>query len=166
MDDYLTKPIRRDQLAAGLARFAGESPAPTEAVGPGPALDKVSGSSTPGDRHLLGELLGIFLAGGPGHLQALRDAVARSDPAALMRAAHTLSGSLKVSAPPRPSRSSGPLKRWGARVGSRAPCCSPGSSPRSGVRSAAAAAMAGERRGCLTGERGRVLVVDVRLRWM
>ena len=30
MDDYLTKPIQRDQLAAVLARFAGEAPKPEE----------------------------------------------------------------------------------------------------------------------------------------
>ena len=97
MDDYLAKPIRRDQLAAVLARFAAEAPRPTEADGPGPALDEAAAlENAGGDRELLGELLGIFLADGPGQLQALRDAVAGADPAALMRAAHTLSGSLKV----------------------------------------------------------------------
>jgi signal transduction histidine kinase/DNA-binding response OmpR family regulator/HPt (histidine-containing phosphotransfer) domain-containing protein len=97
MDDYLTKPIRRDQLAAILARFAAEAPAPPEADEPGPALDEAAALAyAGGDRQLLGELLGIFLADCPGQLQALRDAAAGSDPAALMRAAHTLSGSLRV----------------------------------------------------------------------
>jgi signal transduction histidine kinase/CheY-like chemotaxis protein/HPt (histidine-containing phosphotransfer) domain-containing protein len=95
MDDYLTKPIRRDQLAAVLARFAGEAPGPAEAVGP--ALDEAAALAyVGGDRELLGELLGIFLEDGPGQLQALRTAVAGTDPGALMRAAHTLSGSLRV----------------------------------------------------------------------
>jgi signal transduction histidine kinase/CheY-like chemotaxis protein/HPt (histidine-containing phosphotransfer) domain-containing protein len=97
MDDYLTKPIRRDQLAAVLARLAGEAPGPAEVVETSPALDEVAALAHAGDdRQLLGELLGIFLEDGPEHLQALRDAVAGSDPAALMRAAHTLSGSLQV----------------------------------------------------------------------
>jgi CheY-like chemotaxis protein/HPt (histidine-containing phosphotransfer) domain-containing protein len=97
MDDYLTKPIRRDQLAAILARFAAQAPAPPEADEPGPALDEAAALAyAGGDRQLLGELLGIFLADCPGQLQALRDAAAGSDPAALMRAAHTLSGSLRV----------------------------------------------------------------------
>ena len=38
MDDYLTKPIRRDQLAAVLARFAGGAPGPAEECGS--ALDQ------------------------------------------------------------------------------------------------------------------------------
>jgi CheY-like chemotaxis protein/HPt (histidine-containing phosphotransfer) domain-containing protein len=97
MDDYLTKPIRRDQLAAILARFAAEAPAPPETDELGPALDETAALAyAGGDRQLLGELLGIFLADCPGQLQALRDAAAGSDPAALMRAAHTLSGSLRV----------------------------------------------------------------------
>jgi two-component system, sensor histidine kinase and response regulator len=99
MDDYLTKPIRRDQLAAVLARFAGEAPGPAEAGAEavGPALDEAAALAyVGGDRELLGELLGIFLEDGPGQLQALRTAVAGTDPGALMRAAHTLSGSLRV----------------------------------------------------------------------
>ena len=84
MDDYLTKPIRRDQLAAVLARVAGEAPGPAEGVETSPALDEVAALAHAGDdRQLLGELLGIFLEDGPGHLHALRDAVAGSDPAAL-----------------------------------------------------------------------------------
>jgi two-component system sensor histidine kinase/response regulator len=99
MDDYLTKPIKRDQLVAILARVAGEAPGPTqpEAGKAGPALDEAAVLAyVGGDRELLGELLAIFLEDGPGQLQALRDAVAGTDPVALMRAAHTLSGSLRV----------------------------------------------------------------------
>jgi CheY-like chemotaxis protein len=89
MDDYLAKPIRRDQLVAVLARLAGEAP--------GPALDAAAALAyAGGDRQLLGELLGIFLEDSPGHLQAVRNAVAGADPAALVRAAHTMNGSLRV----------------------------------------------------------------------
>jgi CheY-like chemotaxis protein/HPt (histidine-containing phosphotransfer) domain-containing protein len=97
MDDYLTKPIRRAELAAVLARLAGEAPGRPQAAEPGPALDEAAALAYAGDdRQLLSELLKIFLADYPGYLQALRDAVAAADPAALVRAAHTLSGSLRV----------------------------------------------------------------------
>ena len=49
-----------------------------------------------GDRQLLDELLAIFLEDDPAHLEALRDAVTAADPAGIMRAAHTLGGSLRV----------------------------------------------------------------------
>jgi hypothetical protein len=51
MDDYLSKPIRRDQLAAVLARFAGEAPGPAEECGSaldqGAAAAKAIASGTP-----------------------------------------------------------------------------------------------------------------------
>jgi CheY-like chemotaxis protein/signal transduction histidine kinase/HPt (histidine-containing phosphotransfer) domain-containing protein len=99
MDDYLAKPVRPEQLEATLARLAGKAPdppaPPMEAAGP--ALDEAAALAYAGDdRHLLGELLGIFLENGPAHLHALRKAVASADPEALMRAAHTLNGSLRV----------------------------------------------------------------------
>jgi CheY-like chemotaxis protein len=97
MDDYLTKPIRHHQLAAVLTRLAAEAPGAAETEESGPALDEAGALAyAGGDRQLLGELLGIFLEDCPGRLQAIRDAVAGSDPAALMRAAPTLSGSLGV----------------------------------------------------------------------
>jgi two-component system, sensor histidine kinase and response regulator len=49
-----------------------------------------------GDRELLTELLVIFTEESPSQLRALRDAVTRSDPAALGRATHTLRGSLRI----------------------------------------------------------------------
>jgi len=92
MDDYLSKPIRRDQLAAVLARFAGEGPSPAEE----PALDLGTAlAHAGGDPELPGTQLDIFLADSSGQIQALRDAVAAADRAALMRAAHTLSRSLQ-----------------------------------------------------------------------
>jgi len=88
MDDYLAKPIMRDQLVAVLARFASASD---------PALDVSAALRyAQGDRQLLNELLGIFLEESPVQLRALRDALADSDPAAVMRAAHTLKGSLRA----------------------------------------------------------------------
>jgi two-component system, sensor histidine kinase and response regulator len=116
MDDYLTKPIRRDQLVAILARSAGEASSPAEvgAEEVSPALDEAAVlASVGGDRELLGELLGIFLEDSPGQLQAVRDAVAGTDPTALMRAAHTLSGSLRVLGAPAAIRLVAPLEALG-----------------------------------------------------
>jgi two-component system sensor histidine kinase/response regulator len=97
MDDYVTKPIRRDQVEAVLVRLAGEALGRLEPDAPGPALDEAAALTyAADDRQLLCELLTIFLADYPGHLQALREAVAGADPAALVRTAHKLSGSLRV----------------------------------------------------------------------
>ena len=116
MDDYLTKPIRRDQLAAVLARWTDGGAGPAKAETRGPALDAAAAlANAGGDRELLGELLGIFLEDEPGHLQAVRDAVAGADPAALMRAAHTLSGSLKVLGAAGGHRTLGTARSAGAR---------------------------------------------------
>jgi len=97
MDGYLSKPIKVAELEAALAGASGEPPAPTEHEAAGPAFDEAAAlEHAGGDRELLTELLGIFAEDGAGQLRALREAMAESDPAALMRAAHTLKGSLRV----------------------------------------------------------------------
>jgi CheY-like chemotaxis protein len=94
MDDYLAKPIRQEELAAVLARVARAVPRRPAADA---ALDEVAALAyAGGDRQLLGEMLGIFLEDVPDQLQTIRDAVAATDAVALMRAAHTLNGSLRV----------------------------------------------------------------------
>jgi CheY-like chemotaxis protein len=93
MDDYLSKPINGEQLAASLTRLFGAAAGPAAE----PALDVAAALEyMGGDRELLGELLAIFKEDAPGYLQALGHAVDRSDPAALMTAAHALKGSLHV----------------------------------------------------------------------
>jgi PAS domain S-box-containing protein len=84
MDDYLSKPIRTEELSAALA-----------AVGP-------QGAGSPADeraverlRETLGaegtaELIDAFLAEGPTLVAALGEAVDRADDTTLRRAAHTL----------------------------------------------------------------------------
>jgi CheY-like chemotaxis protein/signal transduction histidine kinase len=101
MDDYLTKPIRRDELAAFLTTVAAATAHPAAAAVPGaapaPAFDEAAVLAyTGGDREARRELLEIYLEDGPAHLQALREAVAGPDPAALMRAAHSLGGGLRM----------------------------------------------------------------------
>ena len=98
MDDYLSKPIRRDQLAAVLARLGDRDVlAPPETAASDPTFDLSTAlGGVEGDRELLTELLAIFAEVGPGQLQAVRDAMSRSDSAALAFAAHTLNGGLRA----------------------------------------------------------------------
>ena len=98
MDDYLSKPIQRDQLAAVLARLGdSDVPAPPETAISGSPYDLSTAlGGVEGDRELLAELLAIFAEDGPGQLRAIRDAVSRSDEAALAFAAHTLKGGLRA----------------------------------------------------------------------
>ena len=104
MDDYLTKPIKPNDLAVALNRlFAAEPPAPTPgASAPGePAAGagfdfSAALSYVGGDRALLDELLDIFAEDAPMRIDAIRIAIAGGDAQQLMREAHTLKGALKV----------------------------------------------------------------------
>ena len=105
MDDYLTKPIKPEDLAAALNRlFADAQPAappgaaaPGEAAAGGAAFDfSAALSYVGGDRALLDELLTIFAEDAPVRMDAIRKAIAGGDAQELMREAHTLKGALKV----------------------------------------------------------------------
>jgi PAS domain S-box-containing protein len=104
MDDYLTKPIKPDDLAAALNRlFADAQPAaPASASAPsepaaGAGFDfSAALSYVGGDRALLDELLVIFAEDAPVRMEAIRKAIAGGDAQELMREAHTLKGALKV----------------------------------------------------------------------
>jgi len=104
MDDYLTKPVKSAELAAALNRLGGadrpvpvpETPVPASAAASAgfdlaTALDHAGG-----DRDLLDELLTIFAEDAPVQMDAIRRAIDSGDAPELMRAAHTLKGSLKV----------------------------------------------------------------------
>jgi two-component system sensor histidine kinase/response regulator len=88
MDDYLSKPIKKEEFTAMLARIFGDG---SPALDVDAALEYVGG-----DRELLGELLTVFSEDAPGYLEALGRALDRSNPDDLMRAAHTLKGSLRA----------------------------------------------------------------------
>jgi CheY-like chemotaxis protein len=104
MDDYLTKPIKPDDLGAALNRlFAGDRPTapegPSAPGGPaaGAGFDfSAALSFVGGDRALLDELLTIFAEDAPVRMGAIRKAIAGGDAQELMRQAHTLKGALKV----------------------------------------------------------------------
>ena len=104
MDDYLTKPIKPEDLSAALDRLFGDSRAATIPVAsarsvsaPEAGFDLTAALHyVGGDRELLDELLGIFAEDAPVRMEAIQRAIAGGDTPELMREAHTLKGALKV----------------------------------------------------------------------
>jgi two-component system sensor histidine kinase/response regulator len=106
MDEYLTKPIKPEELSEALSRILRDPrPAPAKDqvaapadVTPGAPFDSaVALNYVGGDRELLDELLTIFTQDAPTRLEAIRRALAANgDATELVREAHTLKGSLKV----------------------------------------------------------------------
>jgi two-component system sensor histidine kinase/response regulator len=116
MDEYLTKPVKPEELSAALNRLV-EAVASTEAAARSEtasarseATDVVTGDAAPeagfdftaalnyvgGDRALLDELLGIFVEDAPVRMETIRRAIAGREAAELTREAHTIKGALKV----------------------------------------------------------------------
>jgi signal transduction histidine kinase/DNA-binding response OmpR family regulator/HPt (histidine-containing phosphotransfer) domain-containing protein len=113
MDDYVTKPIRYRQLLAAMERVVPDifldapqtvaaSGHETElSFGTDPSIEReifdkdALMESVGGDKHLLREVVGIFLKSDAMRLTAdLRDAAAKRDPRTLESAAHALKGLL------------------------------------------------------------------------
>jgi HPt (histidine-containing phosphotransfer) domain-containing protein len=95
MDDYLSKPIRREELAAALARS--ESRAVTaddweseEEVGDGAPVDLAQLEAAVDDPAFVRELISTFLKDAPGLVGSLRSSLEQHDLEELRRAAHTL----------------------------------------------------------------------------
>ena len=93
MDNYISKPIKRDEFFKTIAELAvpptDVQPAQTEQeiFSYEEALERVGG-----DEDLLKELLDLFLQESPTYLSHIRQALQQSDPEALAQAAHTLKG--------------------------------------------------------------------------
>jgi PAS domain S-box-containing protein len=86
MDAYVSKPIRAEELYAVLDQLAPAAP---------PVIDDAALlSRLNGNRRLLREMAGLFLADCPKMLSALRDAVAAGNAQAVAQAAHALKGSV------------------------------------------------------------------------
>jgi HPt (histidine-containing phosphotransfer) domain-containing protein len=81
---------------------------PLAAFDPAAALASVSD-----DRELLAQMVQIFRAESPALLSALRESIEAKDPAALMQAAHTLTGSVASFGPSESLGSTRALERMG-----------------------------------------------------
>jgi PAS domain S-box-containing protein len=93
MDDYVSKPVRPEELFGALARL--DAAAATGKQGP-PAAVAVNREEllarVGGDSHLMHELTQLFLDTCPGLLDELRQAIAAGNPAAVRRLAHSIKG--------------------------------------------------------------------------
>ena len=107
MDDYISKPFRRDVLLAALAHWT--RAAPTDRTNPSPVTTSVEESAVldaepldakalqalrdlrrPGRPDVLGRVIDLFSVDAPRLVTAMREAVASNDAGALRQAAHTL----------------------------------------------------------------------------
>ncbi|HEB77137.1 MAG TPA: response regulator, partial [Methylothermaceae bacterium] len=98
MDDYLSKPLRRPQLEAALARHLDTASNPAAEPAPQPETDSplwdrdASLAQLDGDTELLADMIALFLDDAPARLKALEAAGERQDCAGIAEAAHALKG--------------------------------------------------------------------------
>jgi PAS domain S-box-containing protein len=99
MDDYISKPIKPEELKATLARWTARIAAPSEPPLPANTHPPVEVFNVEealvrveGDRELLGEMAELFLTEYPRLMEAIKTALAQQDAQALMQSAHTLKG--------------------------------------------------------------------------
>ena len=104
MDDYVSKPVKLDELRDALARWTSptnrpptgdRTPAAEAAEEPldAAALDGLRGLQVEGEPDILGELVGAFLKDASAKLDELRNAVSRGDASAAEWAARDLRSS-------------------------------------------------------------------------
>lgn len=104
MDDYVSKPVRPEDLKAALDRWlrrfsqpqlTASTGSPSLVITRNKALDlKEALERVDGDKELLGEMAALFLEEYPRFLAQIRDAISQRDASALSYAAHTLKGSV------------------------------------------------------------------------
>jgi signal transduction histidine kinase/CheY-like chemotaxis protein len=97
MDDYVAKPVRREELEAALDRVLAQTPmvveTPHPVATPSPLLDRAAAlERLGGDAALLAELVSLFQQDAPRLLSDLHAALNQQDAEALRRAAHSLKG--------------------------------------------------------------------------
>jgi CheY-like chemotaxis protein len=97
MDAYISKPIEREILFETIDRLTGYSMEARRGDAGGRSYDPVFDvaavlDSLEGDSELLREILAIFLAQSPKHMEKIREAISDQNPKVLERAAHALKG--------------------------------------------------------------------------
>jgi PAS domain S-box-containing protein len=94
MDDYLSKPLRRDKLEASLSRCLTNLPAPPPAAVEAPATPAIEThlATCLAETYLL-DLAELFVTDATQQLAAMRQAWSENQPEALRYAAHALKGS-------------------------------------------------------------------------
>ncbi len=126
MDGYVSKPLRPDELFSTIdALCAGRDPGAAA-----PAAQAADGASSVdldallrgfgGHRHLVREVVDVFLEDAPALLKRVRDAARARDAAELASAAHTIKGSAGLFTLGRAYESAGRLERL-ARAGDLTP---------------------------------------------
>jgi two-component system, sensor histidine kinase and response regulator len=100
MDDYISKPVRRQDLATVLTRWVrvrdaapGDGTFPFSAIVEEAALDDPGSFQVAGEPNIADELITIFLQETPARIRRLREALACADAQELLREAHGLKGS-------------------------------------------------------------------------
>jgi PAS domain S-box-containing protein len=104
MDDYLGKPIRRKELFATIERVLAGRPPAEEVRGEAAPADGVLDAATlltacDADPVLLGQMIAIFQADAPAHLDRVGAAVRARDAAELREAAHKVRGLVAAFSP-------------------------------------------------------------------
>jgi len=105
MDNYVSKPINRDELFRAIETVASFSPQASrrgdelqvarEDENPKPVFDEQAAlARLQGNRKLLKEIAGMFLTELPQHMAAIREAIDQADSHKLDRAGHTLKGAV------------------------------------------------------------------------
>ncbi|HEX8855045.1 MAG TPA: response regulator, partial [Thermoleophilaceae bacterium] len=93
MDDYISKPIHLDGLAAALGACAPESAQPERVLDPD-ALERLRAGA--GDPAFVAELVDMFASDAPALLDTLHHALEEADAEEVRRSAHTLKSNARV----------------------------------------------------------------------
>jgi CheY-like chemotaxis protein len=106
MDDFVSKPVRADQLAATLERFTGRvlNVATLETL-----------REAVGGEERLGRILDVFISQAETHIETIAHAIALGDAPAVARAAHTLKGGAAAIGACGMASIAGELERTGER---------------------------------------------------
>jgi HPt (histidine-containing phosphotransfer) domain-containing protein len=99
MDDYVSKPVRPEQLLSAIervaSRFSLEPPAEPYGEAPPPALDeRALMAGVRGDAKLLAELIDLFREDSRTMLADMEEAIEQGNPGRLASTAHAFIGSL------------------------------------------------------------------------